>query len=417
MSAASRRALQVLILAALGWHAVVVAHHYKQAHRDRSGRDFASYYYAIQVAADGGDPYSRGALGAASREDQTRKGVHPYFYPPPFLLTMVWAIPLDLVTAYRAWFWLGELMTLLAGLVLWRWWRPLGPVVGVTIAVVVALNTGLPNNHLMGQANTLVMFATLLGLWAAERERPLAAGALLGLACMWKMAPALFVAWWLLRGRWRAAFASVGTAVLLSVASLPLVGFGTQVAFYTDVMPGFSSGNYNGLTVGIDLFGNHSLPNLFDAMAPSSERPHMQLSTVARSLSSLTGLALLGGLGWSFRSRTADTMAIAGQIGAIGVVMVLVPVITYEHHLVWVLPAVVACIAGIANGRLSSGWVAPVALASMMWCYELQELKDLYGYLRGTHPWLAVGIRELKFVALVTLLAASAVIGRSEGET
>lgn len=406
----------MLVVAALAWHALVVVDHFRQAHKEKHGRDFASYYYAVQVAADGGDPYARGSLGAASRQDQTRKGVHPFFYPPPFLLGMVWAIPLDLVSAYRAWFWLDELFTLLAFAVLWRWWRPMGSAVPVVLALTLAALTGLPNNHLMGQMNMPTFFAVVVGLMLADRERPIAGGVMMGIACMSKMAPALFVAWWLLRGRLRAAGASVATAGVLSVLSLPLVGLSNQIDFYTQVLPGFSSGDYNGLMVGINLFGNHSIPNLLDGMLPSAERPHLRLSTSARLISTMTALSMLAGLAMLFRHRDVDGLARAGQIGAVGVVMVLVPVITYEHHLVWVTPAVVAVAAALEKGRLDARWTIPVALAASVWCFELQTLKDLHMYLRSGYPTLALGVREAKFMALLVLLAASTAVGASREE-
>ena len=57
------------------------------------GRDFASYYYAAQVALEGGDPYDTPALSAAAVADHTRRSVHPFFYPPPFLFSVAWVGP------------------------------------------------------------------------------------------------------------------------------------------------------------------------------------------------------------------------------------------------------------------------------------------------------------------------------------
>ena len=139
MTARHRPLVLLLCTAALVFHALVVARAWHGAHRDKTGRDFASYYYAVQVAADGGDPYTTGQLGSAAREDATRKGVHPFFYPPPFVLGMAWALPLELRTAYRVWFWLNELTCLLAAILLWRWWRPLGSSVAPTLALLLAL--------------------------------------------------------------------------------------------------------------------------------------------------------------------------------------------------------------------------------------------------------------------------------------
>ena len=65
------------------------------------GRDYATYHYAVQEVWQGGDPYVTAALDQRARAEGTRATVFPYFYPPPFLLTMAWATPLSLADGYR----------------------------------------------------------------------------------------------------------------------------------------------------------------------------------------------------------------------------------------------------------------------------------------------------------------------------
>lgn len=404
--------VKLLLAACLIWHALGLWPAWQSASRDHSGRDFASYYYAEQVALDGGDPYDKAQLAQAAQDDGTRRGVHPFFYPPPYLLTMLWVSPLSLGSAYRAWFWLDELFALLSVVVLWRWWRPLGPSVGVVLAGAMALLTAWPNNHAMGQMNWPVVLVVLLGLREAERGREVWGGALVGLGCMMKMSPALFVAWWLLHRRWRAAGAAVGAAVVLSLLALPVVAWPVQLRFFTEVLPAFGSGRYNGLGVGIHLFGNHSIPNLYDAMFPAGPM-HLVLSDTARHLSTATTVAVVAGLGWALRQRPADGLTVAAHVGAITTTMLLLPVITYEHHLVWLLPAAAASVAGIASRRLHAAWAVPVVLALGLACFDLDILKRTSLSLTDSHPALAVGLRELKFGAIVALWAASLAVVRS----
>ena len=396
--------MRLLLAAAVLWHGLAVSEHFRDCLRDRSGRDFASYYYAVQVAADGGDPYDKRALAARSSDDETRGAVHPFFYPPPFLITMTWALPLDLSTAYRVWFWLDELLALACGLALWRWWRGLSDAVAPVIVGAGALLTAVPNNHVMGQANFPVLLLVIGGLWAQDRRRDVLAGALVGAACMMKMSPALFVAWWLLHRQWRPAAVACGSAVLYSVLSLPLLGAAGQFAFYTEILPTFSTGSYNGLGVGIDLFGNHALPNLYDGWFPAGAGGHLVLSSTARALTSATLLGLVGLTGWSLRRTPADGLEQAAHIGAIAAVMLLVPVITYEHHLIWLLPAAVVAVVALVQGRLDERWAIPVGLALAAWCFDLVPLKSLWTAL-GDNP-LAVVVRELKMGAIFVLYAA-----------
>jgi hypothetical protein len=297
-----------------------------------SGRDFASYYYAVQVAQDGGDPYANRALAARAQQDGFRKTVNPYFYPPPFLLAMGWALPLSLPAAYKGMLLLNEL--LLGGCLALL----LGPfgVAPWAVALLLGFYSPIPDNAWMGQANLMALFPALLGL-ALAPKRPVIGGVLVGTAAMFKMSPALFLLYWVVQGRWRPVLAAVATAVALSVLALPLVGVGPTLRFYTEVLPGFSAGDYHGLTVPISLPANHSIPDLFNTWFPGPS--DTRLSTVAQLGSKAVALVLLGAWALRFRGppvRDPDPLA----LGALTVLMVVLPAYTYEHHLVFLLLAV-----------------------------------------------------------------------------
>jgi alpha-1,2-mannosyltransferase len=399
---------RAIVAAALLWHALaVVIHGWLPLLGEGHGRDFASYYYAVQVAADGGDPYEQMALSAAAQRDGTRKQVFPFFYPPPFLLFVAWARPLDLVGAWRLWFWLDELAIALAAVALIRWWRPLGEAVPVALAATVAAMTAVYDNHLMGQANLPVLAVALLGLWQAEK-RPALGGALMGVACMAKMSPGLFVAWWLVQRRWTEAAAACVAAVVLTLVSFVLVPPDVQWRFYTEILPGFGSGDYNGLNVPITMFGNHSVPNVWQQLFRGTDR----LSPAAQALSSASLLALCGGVLYAFRRPPADALAGAGQAAAIAVVMLLVPVYTYEHHVVWAIPAIVVTIVALWSGRLDPRAAVPVGLAFAATAWDLSDLKELWTSSRAW-PTMALLVQEAKFLALVVWLVAAVVVGRS----
>jgi hypothetical protein len=398
-----------LLVAAATWHLLAVLSPAWVISFDHDkGRDFASYYYAVKVGAEGGDPYSRVQLNQAARLDGVREGVHPFLYAPPFLLALSWVKAFELGEAFHIWFWLHELCAISAAFVLWRWWRPLSPVVGWVIVVLFALMTAIPNNHAMGQANFPGLLLALLGLWQTERGRPVLGGALMGLACMLKMSPALFLVWWLIRRQWTAAAAAVVAGAVLSLMALPFAGPGVQWRFYTQILPTFSSGEYNGLAVSIQLFGNHSVPNLLDAWMPT---PADTLSPAARAASAVFSVGSLGGLAWAFREPEPDAMARAAQSSAFGVLLLLIPVYTYEHHLVFALPAAAIAIVGACTGRLDPRWAVPVGLCVGLLLFDLQTIK---GMAEGTNVVLASILREAKFVALLGLLAASVAMGRSQ---
>ena len=411
MQTTGQRLGLLLVIAAFIWHALAVLAPtpIQGPKKNTEARDFASYYYATRVAYEGGNPYEVRALNASAQRDGTRNTVHPYFYPPPFLLGMAWTLPLELPTAYRLNYLFNELALLMAALALVRWWRVLGAPLGACLAISGALMFGVPYGLQMGQVNPMVLALTLTGLWSAERNRPVLGGALVGMACMAKMSPALFVMWWLWRRKWKPAAASVLTAMLLSFAALGVTSAAHQLEFYTQVLPSLGGGEYNGLTIKIGMFGNHSVPNLWHQVFPSGENV---LSAGARACALASSLAIVGYLASQFDPKTLDERRLAAQVAAIGCALLLIPVYTYEHHLIWALPALAYALTALAQGRLSAGWGVGLAGALVALCFPLPALKQFTTLMLDQRPVAAFCVQEAKFAALMLLWVCCARLGR-----
>jgi alpha-1,2-mannosyltransferase len=227
---------------------------------------------------------------------------------------------------------------------------------------------------------------------------------------MLKMSPALFVGWWLLRGRWKPALVAVAAAAVLEVAALAVVSPEVHWAFWTQVLPGFTSGEYNGLRVPIGLFGNHSIPDLLhQAFRGASSHT---LSPTARALATVSALGLVGGIAWALRREPADLLQRSAQWCAVAVVMLLVPVYTYEHHLVWALPGAVLAALAVLNRRLHPAWLAALLPAWTALSWQLTELKSWSLGMEQQAPIAAWLVQEAKFAALVTLLVVLVALAR-----
>lgn len=382
------------IMLTVGWPTVIDSPH---------GRDFASYYYAIEAASQGLDPYRTGALNALAKADGTRAQVYPFFYPPPYLLSMVWALPFSLKGAYQLWFWADGLFGIAALLGLALWWRSPALIFGA--GVLLATFTPWQNNHEMGQANLPVLALLVFGLVASERKRPVLAGVLMGAACMMKMSPGLLVAWWLVRRQWREALAACAAALVLSLAALPLVDLQNQIWFYTKTLPSFSTGDYNGLSVPITMFGNHSVPNLWAQRFPGAG----ELSSAARVAASLSNLGLIAAALALLPRRGDDALSRMCAAGALTVVMLIVPVYTYEHHLSLLALPLLALCAAIVERRLGWGWAAALLAAYVPLAWELAALKS---FAMRQDPALRWALQELKFFALLVVGVACVVAAR-----
>jgi alpha-1,2-mannosyltransferase len=175
--------------------------------------DFAAYYYAAVRLTLGHSLYPQ--LG----RDFTVGDLGLYFYPPPVAAAFLpfTVLPVEAASVI----WAGLLLTL-AAVVVFALTRPvdapLRPIAAGLLVLSIPLQTELANGNL-----TLVTLALVLAAWTL-RGRAAASGALLGIALVIKLMPALLVPHLLASGRWRIA-AGIGIAVLLVVAlSWPWLG-------------------------------------------------------------------------------------------------------------------------------------------------------------------------------------------------
>jgi hypothetical protein len=400
--------IALLLSAVFAWHAgQVLWPAWSKAQKSEGAADFASYYYAVRVAYTDGDPWSKAALGKVARSEDTRRGVHPFLYPPPFLLVTAWIGRLPLESAYRAWFRLDEVLAWVCGGLLWASYRRISPLAAPAVALGFGLLTALPNNHAMGQANLLPLAFVLAGWWAEDEDRPFLAGLLVGTAAMLKMSPALLVFLWMAQRNWRAVGGAIAAAVGLSLATLPLVGPTHQWHFYRDVLPTFSSGGYNGLSVPIELFGNHSIPNLVNHWFPGDSRG---MSSTGEAISSAIGIALLATMLWWHRAAAADPLDRSLARSAVSVLALLVPVYTYEHHLVFAVPALVGLFLATERGRFPPAAAAVLGVAATWLWYDLDVIRTTW----ATYEHTAVGdvLGEVKTASLLLLLVGAGFAGR-----
>lgn len=358
--------------------------------KNRGARDFATYHYAAQVAAAGESPYDTKALNRAARAEGTRRSVHPFFYPPPFLGLMAWDQGLSLAAAYRLWF--GANLLALLG-TLWALRRWLHTPWWILVAVAASL-TPIYNALIMGQANQLVLWPAVVGL-ATHR------GIWVAVAAMWKMSPVLYLAGWVARRQWRPTLEAIAAAGLLSVLALAWVPLDIQRHFYLDILPGFSSGEYHGLRVPISLPANHSIPDLFHQLWPGPDNHH--LDGRAALASKGVSLALLGIIAFFGRHvRPDDALGQANLAGALTIVMVVTPVYAYEHHLAWLVLPGAAAIHALWVGRLRGrGWWIFTLTAWLLASLQLSWLRTLR---EVSPPLLSWCVQESKFIGLMGLL-------------
>ncbi|MEH1012676.1 glycosyltransferase 87 family protein [Micromonospora sp. CPCC 206060] len=220
---------------------------------------------------------------------------------------------------------------------------PLWFTVGIAVPLAVATE---PVRETLGygQVNLLLfalIIADLVALrWRARRgtrhrsdDGPLRrfvlsgvwAGAGIGLASSIKLTPALFIVYLMLTRQWRAAFTAIGTAAGVTLGTFAVAGR-DSATYFTSVL-------WQTERVGAaDMTPNQSLAGVLARLYDSIETPGLLWL-------SFSVLMLALGLSRAMSARADGDELTAFTL--VGLTTNVISPISWSHHLVWVIPAVV----------------------------------------------------------------------------
>jgi hypothetical protein len=167
----------------------------------------------------------------------------------------------------------------------------------------------------------LLLLGLLTGAWLAirrgGRSANAVAGALVGIAVLIKIFPAIVILWFILRRRWSAVIAAAITVAALSVATVPIVGIQPWLD-YPSVL----------LNLGPPV-------DAHDALAPSVWLAALFPSVIARVLVTLAILAIVS---WTAVTRSE----VVGFAVAVACSVLVAPALYHHYLAVLVLPILVA---------------------------------------------------------------------------
>jgi alpha-1,2-mannosyltransferase len=283
----------------------------------------------------------------------------PMAYLPFWLVLVLASVATVLSTALVTWWLAGPIIRR-------RGWTPW--FVGAIAAALALCFEPVRETFGFGQVNTLLL-ALVAGdvLFGVARGRKWA-GVGIGLATAVKLTPGVFILYLLVTGRWRAAGTAIATA-----AAATLVAAG----LYPDESREFwTAALWDTNRVGdLAYLSNQSLRGML---------ARLPLDTVEARVWLVCVLATLAFWAWRVRAaaRVDDHL---GGFALTGLLGCLISPVTWVHHCVWLLPAIVRCVdAGLAGGRdrrpLWLGAAAYLVLSSRLtWAWE-----------RGPRPPLAL---------------------------
>ncbi len=375
MERKGRRTLQVFFLVLLS-----AAYAYFQVWRPLMGlhsNDFKHIYLGMQAIWEGGDPYGALSLLSVARDHGLgHASLNPYVYLPFTGIVLGFMKPLAFPSAALLWFAINHIL-LLATILICSYEtikiiNNRGGWLGVfnLLLLCAVISHPLSRTLTAGQLNLVLMLCYAAAFALMARGRDVLAGAILGFAALFKIAPGFFLLHWVLVRRWRAFWAMAVTSVGLFAASVAIVGLRMHLDFLPMLRQmgyGRSTWEEYGATFWKDPW-NQSINSLLTHLFVSSNRITLAwyegTQTLANALTWVVSLALLGCYGfvaWTATSPQASRAACAAtfDLSSQGLYMaalfltLLLPSLLWDHYLVILI--------------LPVAWLAAVACSQKWW--------------------------------------------------
>ncbi len=338
----------------------------------------------------------------------------PFQYPPPFLILPRLAIALshDYAALRAAWFGLNFTLCIGSVLALARW---VGGRVGGWAALAappILLSFPVLYNLQYGQFHFAAIALAVLGAMALESRRRALGSALLSMAVLAKVFPAVLLVAMLGRRRFRDVGATLVAMAAISLAALPLVGFDAFSAFFGYQVPRLGSGS-------AFAFGE-AWPDYADMITAANQGAFGVAEKLQwlgllpegkgtpRLLSGAFSLAVLVVAFW--RGRMGDEGRARQAVGALG----LLGLASLTSTGAWA-DYVPLC------GVWLSTYLVPMARGSRAWAVALTVVFVLQATLLGTVPlggaadpaWM-LPMSLLSAIALASIFVVGVLAGRAQ---
>ncbi|MFL6257446.1 MAG: glycosyltransferase family 87 protein [Pyrinomonadaceae bacterium] len=356
--------------------------------------DFPTLYWgAKMVFEEGRSPYVEGAFDKVAEREQRR--IFPYLYPPPSLLAFYpfSTVPYDAAKVY-----LLAVSHACLLLILYLFFQRIAPFetppawrgLSAALMMVYILNYNpVADNFAWGQINLPVLALVLLAWLALKRGgHALSVAVPLSLAILLKTYPLLLLPLLVIRKRYAAAAWTLALTVLYGLVSWWILPRGLWGDWLANVAP---TGGYGLRPFGLPFLPvepwNHSLngfllfmqdrcPQVFGIKTSFITRPLTYLLAGAVGATTV-GLSLLSARkGQGERTLDAD-------VSLYLLMMFLVAPLSWEHHLVYALPAALFAIHFLLKGpaRPASALAALAALFVIAWDFPRDDMYPLQGVL------------------------------------
>jgi Glycosyltransferase family 87 len=292
---------------------------------------------------------------------------------PPVVVGVAWEI-----ASIAALAWSCVLALKLAG------WRPSGAMVAAVVGASFLLEPVYHTLYL-GQVNLILLALVMTDIWRTARGRT--AGLGVGLAAAIKLTPAIFIVLFLLTRRTRNAVIAAATftgCALLGYLVDPSASrlYWTRLFYDTTRVNASYISNQSPYAAAVRILGGVSHVGSW----------YLAIPVIIGAL----GLAVAATL-----ARRDDWLGAAAVTGTTGL---LVSPISWTHHWVWIMPALIVLLRGGTASRIAAASVYLLFVLAPMWWTPWTWNTSEYGF-----HWLVTLIANCFLVAGLAFLAYMAV--------
>ncbi|HEX8502070.1 MAG TPA: glycosyltransferase family 87 protein [Pyrinomonadaceae bacterium] len=389
----------------------------------QSPGDFPTLYWGAKLAfEEGRSPYAGGAFDEVARQENRR--IFPYLYPPPSLLAFY---PFSAVTydAAKVRLLVTSHVCLLVILYLFffriaPFESPPGPrgLAAALMTVFVLNYYPVADNFAWGQINLIVLALVCFSWLALKRGgHALSVAVPLSLAVLLKTYPVLLLPLLVIRKRYAAAGAVVGLLALYALAAWAVLPTSVWGDWTRNVLPtgGYGLRPFN-LFLPVEPW-NHSINGFLLFV---QDRTHTLLGVPAHWLTRpltylLAGAVAAATVGFSYFSarRGSGEKTLDLEVSLFLLMMFLVAPLSWEHHLVYALPAALFALDFLLRGRVRRPAVAAGVVAALLvlaWDFPRDEMFLIKGPLASAN-----GIKFFAAFGLWVFLAKEARDGLRAG--
>jgi hypothetical protein len=272
-------------------------------------------------------------------------------------------------------------------------------VVAITIGVLVCAPVWYTLGY--GQIN-LVVACLLCGVWFLTRdEKPMAAAVCLTFSILFKTYPAILLPLLLIAGQGKVVARTLVLLCLAAGVSFMVLPQNVWAPWIHDVIP---QGGYGKSPFGfgtVEAQWNQSLSGL---MVRKFGERLQNTPNVARLFYGFAALLLLGSLAAVRKAKRVHQTSAVDQAMTLGILLIfLISPLSWEHHLAFVLPAILMLALAVVRNDSPS---KPVKVATLL----LSALLLLGGRAVFYKFWLVLGLWTLAMRAAFTLRPSSKTI-------